>query len=134
MPALPTELWRWDAVDLARAIRLGTISSREATEAVLARCAAVNPAINAVVETLAAEALAAADAADQAVAHGEALGPLHGVPVSVKVNVDQRGLATTNGCVPQRDLIAPEGRSWRHAGGRTWPSMPPRSSRLPAAR
>jgi amidase len=108
MQNLPSEPWRWDAVDMARAIRLRAISAREAAEAVLARCNDVNPAINAVVQVLDAEALAAADAADAALARGDILGPLHGVPVTTKINVDQKGLPTTNGCVPLRDLIAPE--------------------------
>ena len=51
MQHLPPETWRWDAVDLARAIRLG-VSAREATQAALARLAAVNPSINAVVDPL----------------------------------------------------------------------------------
>jgi len=108
MQHLPPDLWRWDAVDLARAIRLHAVSSREATQAVLDRCAAVNPAINAVVQVLAEQALAAADAADAALARGEAPGALHGVPVSTKINVDQKGLPTSNGCVPLKDLVAPE--------------------------
>lgn len=108
MQHLPPEPSRWDAVDLARAIRLRILSAREATRAVLDRCAAVNPAINAVVHVPEEEALAAADAADAALARGEALGPLHGVPVSTKINVDQKGLPTSNGCVPLRDLVAPE--------------------------
>ncbi|MBX9702044.1 MAG: amidase, partial [Acetobacteraceae bacterium] len=102
------DVWRWDAADLARGIRLGAVSAVETTRAVLDRCAAVNGAINAVVEVLEAEALAAAEAIDRARARGEALGPLAGVPVTTKINVDQRGLATSNGCVPFRDLIAPE--------------------------
>ena len=60
------DLWRLDASELARLIRFGRISSREATESCLARLDAVNPAINAVVRVLAEEALAAADAADEA--------------------------------------------------------------------
>ncbi|MBX6747879.1 MAG: amidase, partial [Acetobacteraceae bacterium] len=108
MQNLPSEPWRWDAADLARAIRLRAISAREATQAVLARCAAVNPAINAVVQVLEDQALAAADAADGALARGETPGPLHGVPVTTKINVDQKDLPTTNGCVPFRDLVAPE--------------------------
>jgi amidase len=68
----------------------------------------VNPAINAVVQVLEEEALAAAREADARRARGEALPALHGVPVTTKVNVDQKGLPTTNGCVPFRDLVAPE--------------------------
>lgn len=108
MQNLPPEPWRWDATDMARAIRLRAISAREATQSVLARCAEVNPLINAVVEVLEDEALAAAEAADASMARGEALGPLHGVPVSTKINVDQKGVATSNGCVPLSTLVAKE--------------------------
>ena len=103
-----TELWRWSATDLAQAIRTGRVSSREALESCLERVRQVNPRLNALVEVLEDEARRAADAADRAVAAGEALGPLHGVPVTTKVNVDQKGLATTNGVVAFRDVIAAE--------------------------
>lgn len=106
MTATPP-LWAWDAGELARAIRLRQVSSREAVRAALDRCAAVNPRINAVTRVLEREALEAADAADAAVARGEALGPLHGVPVTTKVNVDQAGQPTDNGCVGLKDLTAP---------------------------
>ncbi len=85
-----------------------TISSREAVSACLARMNDVNPRLNAVTVDLGRDALAAADLADAAVARGEALGPLHGVPVAIKENVDQAGTATTNGVVAFRDLIATE--------------------------
>ncbi len=101
-----TELWRWRAVDLADGIRTRRLSSREAVEACLARTAAVNPRLNAIVELLAESALSAADEADRAVKRGDALGPLHGVPVTTKINVDQQGLATTNGIVAQAANIA----------------------------
>ena len=76
------ELWRWSATDLARAIASGEISSHEAVQSTLDRIAEVNPALNAIVEVLAEEALAAADVADAAVKAGYRLGPLHGVPVA----------------------------------------------------
>lgn len=100
------ELWRWSATDLARAIAAREISSREAVDSALDRIAQVNPALNAIVQVLVDEALAAADTADAAVRTGYRLGPLHGVPVTTKVNVDQRGCATTNGVVAFRDVIA----------------------------
>lgn len=102
------ELWRWSAVDLARAIATGAISSREAVKSSLDRIGAINPTLNAIVEVLSDEALSAADAADTAVKSGAELGSLHGVPVTIKVNVDQRGCATTNGVVEFRDVIANE--------------------------
>jgi amidase len=101
-----TELWRWSATDLAHAIRTRRVSSREALEACLARMDAVNPRLNAVVDAMADAARADADAADAAIARGEPAGLLHGVPVTVKVNVDTRGRATTNGIVALRDLVA----------------------------
>lgn len=101
------DLWRWRAVDLAHAIRTRAISSREAAQSCLARTAAVNPALNAIVDLMADEALAAADAADAAVSQGRPLGVLHGVPVTIKINVDFEGRPTTNGIVAQKDLVAP---------------------------
>src|SRR6185436_7280758 len=90
------QIWRWDATAVAAGIRTGSISSREATQAVLARLEAVNPKLNAVTVVLAEQALAAADRADGASRRGEALGPLHGVPVTIKENTDQEGTATAN--------------------------------------
>ncbi|WP_118134239.1 amidase [Oceanicella sp. SM1341] len=102
------ELWSWSASALAEGIAAGAISSEEATVSALARMEAVNPAINAVVDPLPEAALEAARAADAARASGAALGPLHGVPVTVKVNVDYGGRATTNGVVALKDNIAPD--------------------------
>ena len=99
-------LWALSAVEVAAGIRAKKYSSREVTQAVLARIDATNPRINALPYVLAAEALAAADAADRAMASGAALGALHGVPVTTKVNVDQIGCATTNGIAKLADLIA----------------------------
>jgi len=114
------ELWRWDALDLARAIRLRKVSSREVVEAVLDRLASVNPSINAVTVVLAEQALAEADRADAAVARGGELGPLHGVPVTIKENVDQADCATTSGVIAFKDLIArcdsPPVANWKGAG------------------
>jgi amidase len=101
------ELWRWDATRLADAIARREIASREVVEACLARTAAVNARLNAITVDLSTEARAAADAADAAVARGDRLGPLHGVPIAIKENVDQAGCATTNGTVAYRDVIAP---------------------------
>jgi amidase len=105
---MKNELWTWSAVDLARAVGTRQVSSREALESCLDRTAQVNPRINAIVDLLVDEARAAADLADAAVRAGEPLGPLHGVPVTVKINVDYAGRATTNGVVAFKDLIAKE--------------------------
>ncbi|MEO1457171.1 MAG: amidase family protein [Pseudomonadota bacterium] len=101
-------LWALPATAIASLIRSRSLSAREATESALARLDAVNPAINAVIDALPEEARAAADAVDAALARGEDPGPLAGVPVTVKVNVDLTGRATTNGLTLQRDLVARE--------------------------
>lgn len=115
-----TDIWTLDATDVAHGIRSGQFSSREATTSCLARIDAVNPVLNAVVDPLRDEALASADAADAARASGQDLAPLHGVPVTIKVNVDWTGRATTNGVVAFKDKIATQDssstRSWRRAG------------------
>ena len=101
-----TDLWRMSACELAELVRSRKVSAREATASALARLAAVNPAINAVVAEMPEEAMQAAERVDGALARGEPVGPLAGVPVTVKVNVDQAGHATTNGLKLQRDLKA----------------------------
>ena len=72
-----SELWQKGAVELASLIREREVSSREVIQAHLDRIEAVNPHLNAIVRLLADQALAAADAADRAVADRAALGPLH---------------------------------------------------------
>lgn len=105
---MPDELWRWDATRMAEAVARREVSSRELVASCLDRIAAHNPAVNAITVPLGAEALAAADRADAACARGEALGPLHGVPVAIKENVDQAGCATTNGVVAYQHVVATE--------------------------
>ncbi len=102
------ELWRLPAGRLARGIRGREFTSREVVEAHLARIAAVNPAVNAVVKVLADDARRGADAADAAVAAGGPLGALHGVPFTIKENIDVAGQATTNGMAVFAEAIATE--------------------------
>jgi amidase len=101
-----SELWQQSASEIAKLVKNGDVSALEVTESALARLAKVNPAINAVVAEMPEEALSAAKRIDEAVARGDETGILAGVPVTVKVNVDQVGHATTNGLQLQRDLIA----------------------------
>jgi len=100
------DIWRLSATELASHIRSRKVSARQAASAALERLNAVNPAINAVVAHRPDETLAQADALDAAIAKGDDPGPLGGVPVTTKVNVDQAGFATTNGVRLQRDLVA----------------------------
>ena len=96
------ELWRLSACDTAAAIRAGRISCVQAVEAAIARLGEANGRVNAVTFDLSDQAMAAARRADEMVGSGVALGPLHGVPVTVKENVDQTGLPNPNG-VPAFD-------------------------------
>jgi len=103
-----TDLWRLDATEQARLIRTGAVSSVELTKATLARVSAVNPKINAIVDLMADEALKAAAEADRKTHAGEHTGLLHGVPVTIKINVDYAGRANTNGVVAFKDNICKE--------------------------
>jgi amidase len=95
--ATATELWRMSATELAEAIRTRQASSVEVVEAHLRRIEAVNPAINAIVIDLGEQALEAAKAADRAVAAGGDVPPFHGVPFTIKDNIDVAGTPTTQG-------------------------------------
>jgi amidase len=93
----PTDLWRMSALELAEAIRSGQASSREVIEAHLRRIEDVNPSLNAVTVVLAERALEEADTADGAAVDGGELPPFHGVPFTVKENIDLDGTPTTHG-------------------------------------
>src|SRR4051794_3322685 len=98
------EIWELGAAAQAAAIRARELSSREVVEAHLERISEVNPRLDALRVVLADEALRAADAAD-----GTApVGPLHGVPIAVKENIDVAGLATTWGVEALHEAIAAE--------------------------
>jgi amidase len=85
---LPSEIWRWDATDTAAHIRLRTITSSDAVQSCLDRIAEVNPHLNAIVHMVADNALREAKEADAALKNNAPIGPLHGVPVTIKLNVD----------------------------------------------
>jgi amidase len=100
-------IWQWSAVETAAAIKAGRISSEEVVGAHVARLHEANPAINAVVIDLTDQALAAARAADAAQGRGDELAALHGVPITLKINIDVEGQANSNGVVALKDNIAP---------------------------
>lgn len=102
------DIWRLSATDLTKLTRSGALSAEQAVQGAVDRMHQVNPDLNAVVEDLSVEALEKARALDQAVANGASPGPLHGVPVTIKINVDQKGHATSNGVVALKDVIAPD--------------------------
>jgi amidase len=97
--------------ELTRALRDQAISSRELLDHLLVRVEQRNPALNAVVALDADRARAAADAADAATARGDAVGPLHGLPMTVKDVWETEGLVTTSGAtalahhVPRADAL-----------------------------
>lgn len=100
-----TELWSLGAAELAAAIRERRASSREVVEAHLTRIDSVNQQVNAVTTVLAERARLAADEADRRLAAGEPLGVLHGVPVTVKENIDLAGSSTTWAVAALKDAI-----------------------------
>jgi len=100
------ELWRLGAADLAQLIASRKVSSREVVQAHLDRIEAVNDRVRAIPLVLKDEAIVAADHADRLLDQGTLLGPLHGVPITVKENIDLAGTPTTNGLAAFSDKIA----------------------------
>ena len=102
-------LCQLDATELARRIRCRQVSAAEVVDAHLARMDAVDPLLHAVITRMDDAARRMARAADAAVERGEALGPLHGVPFTVKDALDTAGVRTTRGSrlfadrVPEHD-------------------------------
>ena len=89
----PDDLAYARAVDIARWIRTGELTSQAAVSASLDRIERTDARLHAFVDLAPEQALAAAAEADAAVSRGDSLGPLHGVPVAVKVQVQVRGMA-----------------------------------------
>jgi amidase len=115
MSITTTVLWRMSALELAEAIRSRKISSQEVIEAHLQRIEEVNPSVNALTVVLGEQALEAAKAADRAVAAGGDLPPFHGVPFTVKGNIDLAGTPTTQGRKRARGRLSESGRPRRRA-------------------
>jgi len=110
----------WPAYRLAAAIAGGELGSRELLEGYLERIERLGPPINAVVTLDAERALAAASAADDARARGERLGPLHGLPVTIKDAIEVGGVRSTGGAIELKDHVpaadAPAVARLRRAG------------------
>jgi amidase len=102
------------ATSLAAMLAAGEISATELVTAQLERIERLNPLVNAIVTLVPERALAEAAAADRARARGEALGPLHGLPIAIKDLVDTAGIRTTYGSplyrehVPETDALLVE--------------------------
>ena len=107
-----TKIFYRDATELARLIRAKELSPVEVVEAHLARISAVNPKVNAVVTLMGEAALKQAKAAEKAVLDGDVLGPLHGVPFSIKDALDTAGVLTQRGSklfagnIPDKDATS----------------------------
>ena len=129
-------LWQMSACDLAEGIRQKRFSCLDAMTSVVGRIRARNPALNAIVYDYSEQALAEARRADADLAAGHPRGPLHGVPITIKENVDVTGTPTPNGIPAFERIIAPDDaplvRSLKQAGaiivGRT--NVPELSMRL----
>lgn len=100
-----TDLLTRPACELAQDIRLGHLSSRELVSASLRQTERVNPGLNALVSINAEAALEMADKADRKQIRGEALAPLHGLPVAHKDSFQTRGMRTTWGSEIYADHI-----------------------------
>src|SRR4029078_2665467 len=106
--------------ELAEAIAARKVTAVDAVGDAVTRIRATNGKINAIVDDLGDAALREAEAHDKAMRTGGPIGPLHGVPVTIKENVDQKGCATPNGVVAFKNVIAPDDapvvRNLRRAG------------------
>jgi amidase len=101
-------LTRKSARELARLIRERTVSPVEVLDAHLAAIAGINPQLNAIVTLAAEQAQDAARRAERAVAKGEPLGPLHGLPVAIKDITPTAGIRTTFGSPLYTDYVPAE--------------------------
>lgn len=104
----PSDLTRATARQLAALIRGKDASAFEVVDACLARIAQVNPQLNAVVALVADDAREKARVADQALARGDTLGPLHGVPMTIKDSLDTAGVVTTAGTQGRKNFVPKE--------------------------
>ncbi|MEM7303730.1 MAG: amidase family protein [Pseudomonadota bacterium] len=100
-------IWQWSACDQANAIAKGEVSCVEVVSSSVERMASKNGDLNAVVDDLSESALAEAKAHDWVLQKSGPIGPLHGVPVTIKENIDQAGRATPNGVAALKGVIAP---------------------------
>ncbi|KAA3643139.1 MAG: amidase [Chloroflexi bacterium] len=93
------------ATKIAQLIRSKQASSLEVVDAYLERINAINPKLNAVVQLVPSDARQQAKAADAVIAEGGRLGPLHGVPITVKDSFDTEGIISTGGTMGRKDLV-----------------------------
>jgi fatty acid amide hydrolase len=105
-------LIQMSAGEMAAAIARGEVSATEAVETHIARIEQVNGALNAVVVKRYDEARAEAKTADEKRARGEPLGPLHGVPITIKESLDLTGTPSTFGLSSRASILATQDDPW----------------------
>ena len=105
---VPNDIARMDAASLAAAIHTKQLSAAEVTEAALARMEVLEPHIHAFCTPTPEVARAAAAAVDAAIAAGETVGPLAGVPIGIKDLVATKGIRTVMGSAIYRDFVPDE--------------------------
>ena len=101
------DYWKLSANESAKLIRNGSISAEDLVSSCVERTKETNTKINAIVDDLSVPALEKARELDKLTKKGDFKGPLHGVPITIKENIDQKGYATPNGLEALKDLIAP---------------------------
>ena len=101
------DYWKLSAFESAKLIRNGSISSKDLVSSCIERVNQTNAKINAIVDDLSEPALEKAHEFDKLSKKGSFKGPLHGVPITVKENIDQKGYSTPNGLEALKDVIAP---------------------------
>ena len=101
-----SEICFMTAIELVRRIRAKELSAKEVMEAHLAQIERVNPKVNAIVTRVPYEKIMSlVQAADEAIAHGHEVGPLHGLPIAHKDLVPTRSLRTTWGSPVYKDFV-----------------------------
>jgi amidase len=104
---MDNEIAYWSTTETVSALHRRQVSSREVLDALLTRVEQLDGPVNAVVRLDAERALAAAQAADESAARGDELGPLHGLPITIKDSFQTEGLVTTSGA-PQLAEFVPD--------------------------
>src|SRR6185436_19130404 len=103
-----SDICHLSAVEMARLVRARELSAREVLSAHLAQIERVNPTVNAIVTLVADQAMEQARLADEAMARGREVGPLHGLPIAHKDLQPTKGIRTTFGSPIFRDFIPAE--------------------------
>jgi amidase len=115
-----TDICQLSAIELARLIRAKELSAREVVGAHLAQIERLNPGVNAIVTLVPDQALERARLADEDIANGREIGPLHGLPIAHKDLQPTNGIRTTFGSPVYRDFVPTEDsllvERLRHAG------------------